>query len=216
MKKLFVRFHVGRGGRFHNQGHLSFVNEDNFQDLIRACGDKLLDKTSEYDEETGTEKEIPEDEWNYHDCGGKILVEGREAMESDTGTLDWDGLYDTDIVTTTDDLSDAELECLWEEYCKDAWMSDELKDAICTLKDKKRVHNIKSYQTSLECFCQSDVEDGCSSCVSVNFDQQQGEFTRDEWKERLEDMDFCPLSVEKILDELESCYTNDKDFFKDE
>lgn len=210
MKKIYVRFHIGRGGSFHNQGHLSFVNEDNFQDLIRACGDKLLDKTSEYDEATDTEKEIPEDEWNYHDCGGKILVEGREAMEADTGILDWDGLYDTDIVTTTDDLSDAELECLWEAYTKDtAFMSDELQDEICTLKDKKRVHKIFLGPSSLIIYTQDEA-------VELNFDGMIGEFTRDEWKEELEEQDFCPLSIEKILDELESCYTNEKDFFKDE
>ena len=170
----------------------------------------MLDKTSEYDEVTDTEKEIPEDEWNYHDCGGKILVEGREAMESNTGTLEWDGLYDTDIVTTTEDLSDAELECLWEAYTKDtAFMSDELQDEICTLKDKKRVHKIFLGPSSLIIYTQDEA-------VELNFDGMIGEFTRDEWKEELEEQDFCPLSIEKILDELESCYTNEKDFFKDE
>lgn len=218
MKKLFVRFHVGRGGRFYNQGHLSFINEDNFQDLISACKDdaNLFEVNSVYDEETDTEKDLPEEEWYLYDAGNKILVQGKEAMEAETGCLDWDGEYDTDYVKTTDELNDKEIECLWEEYCKDAWMSDELKDAICTLKDKKRVHNIKRYQTNLECFCQSGVEDGCSTCVSVDFDQQQGEFTRDEWKSRLEAMDFCPFSVEMILDELDSCYTNTTDFFKED
>lgn len=218
MKKLFVRFHVGHSGRFYNPGHLSFVNEDNFQDLISACKDdaKLFEVNSVYDEETDTEKDLPEEEWYLYDAGNKILVQGKEAMEAETGCLDWDGEYDTDYVKTTDELNDKEIECLWEEYCKDAWMSDELKDAICTLKDKKRVHNIKRYQTNLECFCQSGVEDGCSTCVSVDFDQQQGEFTRDEWKSRLEAMDFCPFSVEMILDELDSCYTNTTDFFKED
>lgn len=218
MKKLFVRFHVGRGGRFYNPGHLSFFNEDNFQDLITECinSGNLFDTKTVYNEETDTETELPENEWNYHDEGGRILVQGKEAMEAETGCLDWDGEYDTDYVKTTDELNDKEIECLWEEYCKDAWMSDELKDAICTLKDKKRVHNIKRYQTNLECFCQSGVEDGCSTCVSVDFDQQQGEFTRDEWKSRLEAMDFCPFSVEMILDELDSCYTNTTDFFKED
>lgn len=218
MKQLFVRFHVGRGGRFYNQGYLSFINEDNFQDLISACKDdaNLFEVNSVYDEETDTEKDLPEEEWYLYDAGNKILVQGKEAMEAETGCLDWDGEYDTDYVKTTDELNDKEIECLWEEYCKDAWMSDELKDAICTLKDKKRVHHIKRYQTNLECFCQSDVEDGCSTCVSVDFDQQQGEFTRDEWKSRLEDMDFCPFSVEMILDELDSCYTDTTDFFKED
>lgn len=218
MKQLFVRFHIGRGGRFYNPGHLSFVNEDNFQDLISACKDdaNLFEVNSVYDEETDTEKDLPEEEWYLYDAGNKILIQGKEAMEAETGCLDWDGEYDTDYVKTTDELNDKEIECLWEEYCKDAWMSDELKDAICTLKDKKRVHNIKRYQTNLECFCQSGVEDGCSTCVSVDFNQQQGEFTRDEWKSRLESMDFCLFSVEMILDELDSCYTNTTDFFKED
>lgn len=218
MKKLFVRFHIGRGGRFNNQGHLSFVNEDNFQDLCRACGDKLNIIMFPDDEEDPFDLSsmLDESEWRIVDnASGRILVEGAAVCER-TGTLDWDGEYNTDYVTTTDDLFYNELECLWEEYCKDAWMSDELKDAICTLKDKLRVHNIKRYQTNLECFCQSDVKDGCSTCVSVNFDQQQGEFTRDEWKSRLEAMDFCPFSVEMILDELDSCYTDTTDFFKED
>lgn len=88
-------------------------------------------------------------------------------------------------------------------------MSDELQDEICTLKDKKRVHKIFLGPSNLIIYTQDEA-------VELNFDGMIGEFTRDEWKEELEEQDFCPLSVEKILDELESCYTNEKDFFKDE
>lgn len=195
MERLFVRFHIGRGGRFNNQGHLSFVNEDNFQDLIDACADKLFDTTSVYDGETDTEIELPENEWNYHDAGGKILVQGREAMEAETGRLDWDGLYDTDYVTTTDDLFDNEIECLWEEYCHEAWMSDELKDAICSLKYKKRVHDIRTYPANWECFHQYGSE-------TVRIDGNIGEFNEEEWREMLKMQDFCPRSVDMIIDEL--------------
>lgn len=218
MKKLFVRFHIGRGGRFNNPGHLSFVNEDNFQDLCRACGDKLDIIMFPDDEEDPFDLSsmLDESEWCIVDnASGRILVEGAAVCER-TGTLDWDGEYDTDYVKTTDELNDKEIECLWEEYCHEAWMSDELKDEICTLKDKLRVHDIKRYQTNLECFCQAETEDGCSTCSAVDFDQQQGEYTRDEWKEILSQQDFCPLSIEKILDELESRYTNTVDFFKED
>ena len=33
--KQYVRFHIGRAGR---AGQLSFVNEDNFQELLKQCG----------------------------------------------------------------------------------------------------------------------------------------------------------------------------------
>lgn len=213
---MYVRFHIGRGGRFYNQGHLSFVNEDNFQDLISACGDKLFDNREAYDENTDTTTPLDDKDWNLSDENGRVLVQGREAMEAMTGRLEWDGDYDTDYVVTVDDLSDNEIECLWEEYRKEAWMSDELKDAVCELKDKKRVHNIRRYPCNLAVTYQDDFSAGGECCTDIDFDQMQGELTRDEWKSRLEGMDFCPLSVEFILDTLEGCYTNDTDFFKED
>lgn len=34
--KNYISFHIGRGGSFNNQGHLSFSGEEDFQDLIRV------------------------------------------------------------------------------------------------------------------------------------------------------------------------------------
>lgn len=130
--KQYVRFHIGRAGR---AGQLSFVNEDNFQELLRQC--ELYAQTEEYDPETDEYTPLPEEQWRYEDANGNILVEGRDAMEADTGRLVWDGEYDTDYVTTTDDLSAKELECLLAAYHNYAYMSDDLKDTICTLKGKK-------------------------------------------------------------------------------
>ena len=203
--KIYVSFHIGRGGHFHNPGHLSFHGEEDFQDLIRRCSDVcMIIDTDEND------KPLADEDWKLVDTGSNVILEGREEIEAMTGRLEWDTIYDTDYVTTTDDLSEAEEDAIWEAYKNEEYMSDELKDAICTLKEMKRVHTIKGYQTNLECFTQ----DGCET---IDFDQQQGEFTREEWKSDLIDKGFCPLSVEKILDYLDSnCYTNTEDFFKED
>lgn len=198
MKKFYVRFHVGHGGHFWNPGHLSFVNEDNFQELINSCGDNLFDCREVYDEETGEEIPLDESEWNYHDAGGKILVEGRKAMEADTGVLNWDEGYDTDIVTTVDDMSEREEECLWEAYVADkVYMSDELKDAICSLKDMKRVHEIRIYPANWECLTQYGF-------ATVRIDGNKGEFTEEEWRDMLSIQAFCPHSIDMIVDKLYS------------
>jgi hypothetical protein len=138
---------------------------------------------------------LDESEWRIVDnASGRILVEGAAVCER-TGILDWDGEYDTDYVKTTDELNDKEIECLWEEYCKDAWMSDELKDAICSLKYKKRVHDIRTYPANWECFHQYGSE-------TVRIDGNIGEFNEEEWREMLKMQDFCPRSVDMIIDEL--------------
>lgn len=208
--EMYVRFHIGRGGRFHNQGHLSYVNEDNFQELLAACGDKLGRIEDTYNPETEEETPLPEDKWAYINEQGRVMVEGREAMEAMTGTLDWDGEYDTDHVTTVEELSDREIETLWEAYRNHAYMSADLMDAICTLKDKKRVHHIKRDKNCMECFIQTGT-------VRFDYERDGGTATRGEWEARLKyDMDFCPHSVDKILDEMESWYTNTDDFLLQE
>lgn len=45
--KQYVRFHVVRAGC---AGQLSFVNEDNFQELLKQCD--LYEYTEEYDPDT--------------------------------------------------------------------------------------------------------------------------------------------------------------------
>ena len=155
-------------------------------------------------------KPLADENWQLVDTGSNVILEGRDEIEAETGRLEWDTIYDTDYVTTTDNLSEAEEDAIWNAYLNEEYMSDELKDAICTLKDKKRVSSIKRYPTNLHL----DLQE---SGYTLDFDGQVGQFTRDEWKEDLEERGFCPLSVEKILDYLDSfCYTNTEDFFKED
>lgn len=193
--KNYISFHIGRGGSFNNQGHLSFSGEEDFQDLIRRCSDKCLIVDSTIDE-NNNEIQLPDNKWHLDDLGSNVILEGRDKIEALTGILDWDGDYNTDYVTTTDNLSQKELDTLYKAYLAEEWMSDELKDKICSKMGMVRVKNIKSYQTSLEL----DTNRGGDV---LDFDGQQGEFTEDEWREDLEERGFDPLSITKIIEELE-------------
>lgn len=193
--KNYISFHIGRGGSFNNQGHLSFSGEEDFQDLIRRCSDKCLIVDSTIDE-NNNEIQLPDNKWHLDDLGSNVILEGRDKIEALTGILDWDGDYNTDYVTTTDNLSQKELDTLYKAYLAEEWMSDELKDEICNKMGLERVKNIKSYQTSLEL----DTNRGGDV---LDFDGQQGEFTEDEWREDLEERGFDPLSITKIIEELE-------------
>lgn len=192
---MYVSFHIGRGGHFGNQGYLSFTGEEDFQDLIRRCSDVCLIVDTAIDE-NDVEYELPEDKWHLDDLGSNVILEGRDKIEALTGILDWDGNYNTDYVTTTDNLSEKELDVLYKAYLDEEWMSEDLKDEICNQMGLKRVRNIEVYQTSLE------LDTNCGSDV-IDFDGQQGEFTEDEWREDLEERDFDPLSIGKIINVLE-------------
>lgn len=201
---IYVSFHIGRGGNFNNAGHLSFHGEEDFQDLIRRCSDVCMIISE--DEKGNT---LPDADWRLVDTGSNVILEGREEIEAMTGRLEWDGIYDTDYVTTTDDLSEDEEELIWKAYCDEKYMSDELKDAICTLKGKKRVHELKRYPANIDAVTQ----DGS---VRIDIDQMAGEYSRDEWREDLAEKDFDPLSIEKILEKLEYCAAGDTEFFSED
>lgn len=204
MKKIYLHFHIGRVTWAHRP-KLTFEEECDFQQLINKKADKLFDYKT--DEDNG---EVDDDEWNLHDESGCVLVKGRKAMEALTGRLEWDTDYDTDYVTCTDDLSEKELDCLWDAYIDKQYMTDELKDAICTLKGLKRVHEVKRYPTNLKVWDQEGIAD------SIDIDGQVGTFSRDEWREDLEERGFDMVSLEKIIDAMELCGTNDKEFFSED
>ena len=201
---IFVSFHIGRGGHFNNTGHLSFHGEENFQQLIQRCSDVCMIIN---EDENG--KPLADEDWQLVDTGSNVILQGRDEIEAEKGRLEWDTIYDTDYVETTDNLSDNELECLWNAYLNEEYMSDELKDEICTLKGMKRVHEVKRYPCNL-------IVSDQTSCTCIDIDQMAGEYSRDEWREDLEQKDFDKLSIEKILDKMEYCANGDTEFFKED
>lgn len=101
-----VHFHIGRGGRFNNGGHKTF---EAVEDLNHFNRDWLI--LLDTDEDNNP---IPDDEWVLQTDTGHIFLEGREAIESRTGVLDYDGIYDTDVFKYVEDCTDDELQLLKE------------------------------------------------------------------------------------------------------
>ena len=91
--ETIVAFHIGRGGRFWNQGHLSFVGE-------KKIGDFIDDLFWDTDEDGNA---IPDAELRT-DSGHEVGCTWAE-VETGIGRIDIDGDYDT---TYTMKLSDVE------------------------------------------------------------------------------------------------------------
>lgn len=124
--EIIVAFHVGRGGFFNNSNHKSFLGEYTLQDLISKAIDenKCWRDTEDIDGNV-----LDDDKWTLED-EGKILLEGRAAMESNVGTLDFDGEYDTDYAKYLDDCTECEWWVLLNALRKHSSMSHELANEI--------------------------------------------------------------------------------------
>lgn len=198
--KIFVSFHIGRGGSFNAPGHLTFRGEGNFQNLLTL---ESGHSTIISEDEDGVP--LADEDWILVDGGGNIVLKGREEIEAETGRLEWDGDYNTDYVKAVDDLNEEEQDIIFHAYCEGKYMSDDLKDAICTLKGYKRASGVERHQ-SLYVFTQE-------GCITIDLDGLVGELHRDDWREDLEGRGFDKLSIEKIINKLEVCGNNVMAFF---
>jgi hypothetical protein len=211
--EIYVYFHVGRGGRFYNAGHMEYRGEYDFQELLSDA----LNNCCVYIRNTDDNEQPLDDEaWTLETETGRVLLQGRDKIEARTGILDFDGEYHTDYVTTADELTDAELETLWDAYLREEYMSDPLKDALCTLKGKHRVasqRELRQRDGELEAMTQ----DGAISVVK-DLSAAMGKYTREEWESNLLDLDFDELSVEVILDYMDGIGNDEDetDFFKED
>ena len=114
--KIIVAFHIGRGGRFFNGGHKTFLGEMNYQDLIDMNSDNLF--------------------VTYRDEQGRFctpfLVNCNCNMVSDTikgdvGELNFDNEYDTDYCKLIQDCTDAEIRII---EASTIYKSEELEEYI--------------------------------------------------------------------------------------
>lgn len=192
LHNVHVHFHIGRGGASHNGGHMTFVNEDTFDEVVKQSNLMLM---SEMVDEEGNGIPLPDHMWELQDGAGNTVLQGRDEIEADCGVLEQDTIYDTDIVRLTSDLTDEETQVLWNAYRRGEYMSDELKDDICTLLGYKRVHTVKNYHSNIVAFDQFGP-------TGFDSDDYQG-FTEEEVRDELEDCDYCPLSVDTIIDEMD-------------
>lgn len=193
--EYIVAFHVGRGGRFHNPGHKTY--NPYITELSDCFGESSM--IFQEDEEGNP---LPDEQWQLIDSGGNVILEGRDNIESDTGILDWDGNYNTDIVKYLSECSDSEIDIIFQAYLDDEYMDDDLKDYVCTQKGMHRIDKVKFYQ------CNAEIQ--CQDCTISYFWDGEEDVTEEEIAEWMEEQDIDPLSIKNHADSFESHFYNDK------
>jgi len=100
--KIIVAFHIGRGGRFYNAGHKTFLGELNFRDLQELNADNIFYRDRD---ERGRfmKTEI------YDGAGSFVSDDDPKGL---IGRLDFDGDYDTDYCKYIEDCTDEELQII--------------------------------------------------------------------------------------------------------
>ena len=107
-KSIIVSFHVGRGGYHNNPGYKSF------NPYVHSIQDLFEDGFLNCEDEDGNT--LPDEEWTLTDQGGNIILEGSKEIESPVGILEWDTIYDTDIVKYIEDCTEEEIELIMKAY----------------------------------------------------------------------------------------------------
>lgn len=188
-QNIKVRFHVGRGGRFNNAGHKTYVGTVN--DLSDCFGDSFVlseDKNG---------KPLPDSKWQLVDGGGNVILSGRDNIESETGILDWDGEFDTDIVRNLSECDDDEYQMIFDAAERGEYVEKPVLAYVCSALGKLLATNIKVYQSNMEVFTQ----EGCTTLMRDSFDMYT-EDDEDEVRDLLEDKGFISESIDKIIDKM--------------
>ena len=191
--EYIVAFNIGRGGRFHNPGHKTY--NPYITKLSDCFGDNFFIFSEDEDGNP-----LPDEDWKLVDGGSNVILRGREYIESDTGVLDWDGEYDTDIVKYLSDCLDSEIDIIYQAYLNDEYMDDELKDYVCSEKGLHRIDNVKFYQ------CNAEVQ--CQDCVISYYWGGEDDVTEEEITEWMKEHDIDPLSIEEHTDSFVSHFYN--------
>ena len=105
LENRVAMFHIGRGGRFYNGGHLTFV------------GFKKIDECEDWNGafEQNRDKNSRFCKTYLTDGNGNVLMDADEykvAIETGIGCLGLDGEYDTTYTTYTDELTDNQLRAM--------------------------------------------------------------------------------------------------------
>ena len=159
--KTIVAFHIGRGGRFHNAGHLSYVGEKRIGEFTNDLftrfenQDKYKDRFG-YDRTYGSDQKcildlITDEEFEelelrfgitredlgelmYYDGGGNGVSLRQKDVESGIGTINVDFQYDTTYTDYIENCTKVELEAIINS---DIFGKDELIQKYFELKGYK-------------------------------------------------------------------------------
>ena len=196
-QNIKVRFHIGRGGRFHNAGHKTYVGTVN--DLSDCFGDSFLIS----EDENG--KTLPDSEWRLMDGGGNVILSGRDEIESETGILDWDGEYDTDIVCYLTDCDERECQLIFDAAEKGEYIEYHILAYVCSALDKLIARSINVTPTTMEVHTQEEEY----TILQRDDYSSYSEDEVDEVRDLLEEEGFISKSIDKIIDKME-----DNEWFK--
>ena len=185
-----VRFHIGRGGHFNNAGHKTY--EGTVNSLSDCFGDSIVISEDEHG------KTLPDSEWQLVDSGGNVILNGRDEIESETGILDWDGEYDTDIVRHLSECDDYEYQLILDAAERGEYVEKVVLAYVCSALDKLMATSIKVYPSNMEVFTQ----DGCIALQRDDFSVYT-EDEEDEVRELLADKGFFSESIDKIIVKME-------------
>lgn len=189
---LKVRFHIGRGGHFNNAGHKTY--EGTVNELSDCFGDSIVIS----EDENG--KPLPDSEWRLVDGGGNVILTGRDEIESETGILDWDGEYDTDIVRHLSECDDDEYQLILDAAERGEYVEKDVLAYVCIALGKLMATSIKVYPSNMEVFTQ----EGCVHLERDNLSVYT-ENEEDEVRELLEYKGFISESIDKIIDKMKIC-----------
>lgn len=188
-QNIKVRFHIGRGGRFHNAGHKTYVG------TVNGLSDCFGESTMLISEDENG-KPLPDSEWQLVDGG--VILSGRDKIESETGILDWDGEYDTDIVRHLSECDDDEYQLILDAAERCEYVEKAVLAYACSALDKLMATNIKVYPSNMEVFTQ----DGCIHLQRDDFSVYT-EDEEDDVRELLADKGFISESIDRIIDKME-------------
>lgn len=119
---VIVAFHEGRGGRYHNPGHLKYLPDV-------KCLQDLYDDSLYIVDIDQDDNKLPIEEHVLLDSGGNEILHGKDIYEK-TGVLDIDGIYDTYTVCKLDYLGERFDRCLIEAIKKSEIEDSDKEDAI--------------------------------------------------------------------------------------
>jgi hypothetical protein len=138
--QIIVAFHIGRGGRFHNAGHKSFIGEKKISDFTSDLFDRFQNENEILDKIDSTrrpllhekienliseknfdalakfgitEEDLGEIEY-YEGASGSIVGLTQTECESGVGRINIDNDYDTTYTCLIEDCNENELALIIE------------------------------------------------------------------------------------------------------
>ncbi len=114
--KALVAFHV-RKATWASRPEISYENDvTSFAELVKRCYNDYYGSGKFYlNNLTEDDELLPDDDWTLTDASGNVLLEGRSEIEAMTGTLDYDGDYDTWHVRRLQDCDEDELRLVYKD-----------------------------------------------------------------------------------------------------